>query len=536
MRPLSRGLVSVFVLSLMLSPSAWADPPARVGRLSYLSGTVSFKDASSGEWLPATLNYPVTSGDSLQTEPGSRAEIQVGSSSLSVGANTALDVVVLDDAFFHTRLARGAIIVRVRNLEQGEVYTVDAPGGTISLMRPGRYRIDTDPAGSSATLVVSRGEAQVSVSGSLLAVPEGAAANIANGQTYTYGTANAASDDFDRWALARERSEDQSQSAQYLSPETTGYPDLDRYGHWQRVTDYGPLWFPAAVAPGWAPYRFGYWAWISPWGWTWIDDAPWGFAPFHFGRWVFFNGLWAWSPGVFVTRPVFAPALVAFIGGRHFRIFLSSGVTPLVGWFPLAPGEVFIPSFNCSPLFIRRINAPVVKIVNINVTSIQRGSVNFVNRTIPGAVTVIAQQAFVARRPVSVSVVKVPLNIVTQVPVSGTAVAIVPTIGSVSAPASPPPAAGTSRQQPEPGATPASRSNVRPATPPARHRSRETVRSLSPPAVMPARPAPVFHPSVSLAQERSRTAHTQAPVAATAPPMARGSSAAHSHRWRGMSR
>jgi hypothetical protein len=25
---------------------------------------------------------------------------------------------------------------------------------------------------------------------------------------------------------------------------------------------------------------------MSPWGWTWVDNAPWGFAPFHYGRWV----------------------------------------------------------------------------------------------------------------------------------------------------------------------------------------------------------------------------------------------------------
>ena len=47
-----------------------------------------------------------------------------------------------------------------------------------------------------------------------------------------------------------------------------------------------PMWMPNGVAADWAPYRYGHWVWISPWGWTWVDDASWGFAPFHYGRWV----------------------------------------------------------------------------------------------------------------------------------------------------------------------------------------------------------------------------------------------------------
>ena len=53
------------------------------------------------------------------------------------------------------------------------------------------------------------------------------------------------------------------------------------------IPEYGTVWFPHVTIVGWAPYRYGHWAWISPWGWTWVDDAPWGFAPFHYGRWVF---------------------------------------------------------------------------------------------------------------------------------------------------------------------------------------------------------------------------------------------------------
>jgi hypothetical protein len=80
-----------------------------------------------------------------------------------------------------------------------------------------------------------------------------------------------------------------------------------------------PVWTPSTVRSDWAPYRYGRWAWVRPWGWTWVDDAPWGFAPFHYGRWVSWRGRWGWVPGSYVARPVFAPALVAWLGWHRPR-------------------------------------------------------------------------------------------------------------------------------------------------------------------------------------------------------------------------
>jgi len=101
----------------------------------------------------------------------------------------------------------------------------------------------------------------------------------------------------DDWAFDRDDREDHADSANYVSREMTGYEDLDEYGEWSYVAGYGPCWHPRTVVAGWAPYRFGHWAYVGPWGWTWVDDASWGFAPFHYGRWVDIDNRWAWSPG-----------------------------------------------------------------------------------------------------------------------------------------------------------------------------------------------------------------------------------------------
>src|SRR5437879_11163840 len=110
--------------------------------------------------------------------------------------------------------------------------------------------------------------------------------------------------------------QDRAEASNYVSQEMTGYEDLDDYGRWRYVSDYGPVWIPASIPVGWAPYRYGHWVWIRPWGWTWVDDEPWGFAPFHYGRWAYVENGWCWVPGPVVVRPVYAPALVVFVGDQ----------------------------------------------------------------------------------------------------------------------------------------------------------------------------------------------------------------------------
>jgi hypothetical protein len=169
------------------------------------------------------------------------------------------------------------------------------------------------------------------------------------------GSPQAAPDEFLSWAMASEYNPEQPQSAQFVSREMTGYERLDAYGRWEKRRDYGPVWFPAAVPADWAPYRFGHWASIAPWGWTWIDDQPWGFAPFHFGRWVRIDERWAWVPGSRVEQPVYAPALVAFLEDIEDADTARGGEPP-VGWFPLAPGDAYTPWYNAGPEYIESVN------------------------------------------------------------------------------------------------------------------------------------------------------------------------------------
>jgi hypothetical protein len=242
-------------------------------------------------------------------------------------------------------------------------------------------------------------------------------------------------DDFERWSEQRDHHEDVSISARYMSDYAIGYDDLDDNGGWRPVPGYGMVWFPHSAAGGWAPYHYGHWAYIAPWGYTWVDDAPWGFAPFHYGRWINAGGGWGWVPcpprpvvaGPVYIQPVYAPALVAWIGGPHFGIGIAVGGVG-VGWFPLGPREVYVPSYPVSRNYVNNVNVSnttvnttVVNnyytnvIVNktVNVTN-----VTYVNQRVPGAVVATTQQAFSSGQPVAHNVVHVNASEVASAPVN----------------------------------------------------------------------------------------------------------------------
>jgi hypothetical protein len=369
------------------APAAEADPPGRVGRLNYSSGAVSFAPGEAPDnWGEAVLNRPLTSGDRLWADRGARGELHVGSTAVRFASLTQMDVLRLDDNHIQLRLSEGVLNVRVRELDSDDLIVVAAPAGTAVLREPGSYRIAADPTNSVTYVSVNFGQAEVLTPVQSFVVPSGQVAVVPAAGQIGFEVAGRG-DDFDRWSAERDSREDRVASTRYVSSYMTGYEDLDQHGSWRTVPEYGAVWVPARVAPGWAPYRYGRWVWVSPWGWTWIDDAPWGFAPFHYGRWVWVHDHWAWAPGRLVRRPVYAPALVAFVGGPHWAVSIAQG--PAVGWFPLGWREPFHPWYRASHTHIRSVNVThVTNVTNVNVIHTHRHR--------PHAVTVVPHRSFVS--------------------------------------------------------------------------------------------------------------------------------------------
>jgi len=381
-----------------------ADPPGRVARLSEFSGQVWLYSPDTGEWIGAVRNQPVGTGDRLATDRDARVELQLGSTTLRLDSNSELEVTALDDERLQLRLESGSAYVRVPDLANTGALELTTDDGRFVVQRNGNYRFDRE--GSTSRVTVYSGGARYEGPNSGLPVTTGQRAEfwIDSGGVAQYTLTAPVSDAFAAWNNDRDRREPTGGTAlRYVSPEMTGAEDLDRYGRWEQSPDYGALWIPTAVAVDWAPYRTGHWAWVRPWGWTWIDDAPWGFAPFHYGRWVYVRNNWCWAPGNRVVRPVYAPALVAWMGSSHGGVSVRVGGGPAVGWFPLAPREVYVPSYRVSPRYARDVNIGHVTNVTVinNVFANPQGRRDFDNRRWPGAVTVVPAGVMSGRQPVA---------------------------------------------------------------------------------------------------------------------------------------
>jgi hypothetical protein len=97
--------------ALVLSGWASADPPTRVARSGYASGAVSFSPAGENDWVLATMNRPLITGDRLWVDAGARAELQVGSAVIRMGGSTSVALLNLDDRVTQVQLAQGTLNV-----------------------------------------------------------------------------------------------------------------------------------------------------------------------------------------------------------------------------------------------------------------------------------------------------------------------------------------------------------------------------------------------------------------------------------------
>jgi hypothetical protein len=421
-----------FLLTASLSSSALGDPPERVARLNYIQGDVTFRPAGLDEWTDATVNRPLIADDELWTDLDSKAELHLGSSAIRMGPLTSFSFLALDDRLAQIRLRQGTLDIRIQRLDQEDTFEVDAPNVSLSALRPGSYRISVSADGERTEVTLRSGEMEGTSEGSAFAVhPHESMTVDGYGGDQTRRIVDLPPPDgFDRWCRERDLRDDRAAAAAHVPREVIGYEDLGDYGVWEHSAVYGWVWAPRGVVVGWAPYRFGHWAWIEPWGWTWVDDAPWGFAPFHYGRWAAVNGRWLWVPGA-VVHPVYAPALVAFAGGGHWSASISFGGGGGVAWFPLAPGEIYVPTYRVRPAYVRAMNAPVVNVTNINVTNINVTNIHYANQSVQGAVTAVSREDFTRARPVARAAVAVNVKTAASIQVAGSTAPVAPQPASV---------------------------------------------------------------------------------------------------------
>ncbi len=388
------------------------DPPTRVARLGYMEGSVSFEPAGENDWVQAVPNRPMTTGDKLWADQNSRAELQLGSAVIRLSENTGFSFLNLDDHTVQIQLTSGTLNIRVRRLDQDDAFEIDTPNLAFTVDHPGSYRLEASEDGTYSVVSLREGGGEATGNGQTYTLHAGQRGTFSGTDSLNADVEDIGGPDrFDNWAYGRDHRYDDSRSARYLSHDVVGYEDLDDYGDWRDDSNYGHVWYPNRVEVGWAPYHAGHWDWIAPWGYTWVDDSPWGYAPFHYGRWVTIGGRWGWIAGPIAVRAVYAPALVVFIGGG------PGGFGGNVGWFPLGPREVYVPPYRVSRGYMNQVNISnttvnTTVITNVyNTTIINKSTtitnVTYANRNVQGAVMVVPQRAFAGAQPVARAAVAV---------------------------------------------------------------------------------------------------------------------------------
>ncbi|WP_426269911.1 DUF6600 domain-containing protein [Dyella kyungheensis] len=385
------------------------DPPSRIARLSYREGDVGLLPAGEKDWGDASLNRPLTTGDRLSTGDGARAELQLDSGTLRIADDSNFGFLTLNDQLTQVELTQGTASVTVQGLDDGQSYEIDTPTVALVIDQPGSYRVDISEDGKSTRVTDFAGHATVYGEG-------GAQRMVAAGRSYEFVDSSLSvvsindiqgGDDFDAWVDSRNQQYASTPADPNVSPDIVGAQDLNQYGNWQNDPDYGQVWYPASVGADWSPYSDGHWSYVGPWGWTWVDASPWGFAPYHYGRWAHVRNRWGWVPGPVGVRPVYAPALVAFVGGG-----VSIGVGGPVGWFPLGPGEVYNPWYrasrgyytnvNVTNIYVRNNRNLVINNINNRYNYFRDGrpmpNERYMNRDVPHAFRAMSGQDFVAAR------------------------------------------------------------------------------------------------------------------------------------------
>jgi hypothetical protein len=379
--------------------TASAEAIPNAARLQRVEGEVALNNGEAAntqteDWIRATENQPVSVGDRIYTRDNSRTSLAfTGRNFARLNPNTSLDVLSLADRRTQLALRDGSAVFDVGYLNSGDLFEVATPYGAVDFQQPGLYNVGIDNGqvlisvlSGLAQVVGLGGSGQIS-KGELLTLVGTTAANAVlsqlDGRDAGYLVNDYYSYQYPQYYDGRYRDYNtylndpyyfdpyrRTVSYQYANSYIPGLYDLDYYGDWRNLDNYGYAWAPRVDA-GWMPYQTGYWYTDYPYGPTWVSNEPWGYAPYHYGRWAFVGDRWYWVPDRMNVDPVYSPALVAFIPFEQNQI----------GWVPLGPGDVYVPHYyntTWQPQYLTRDNL-YQRVVNLNV---------------PGAVTVVSVDDF----------------------------------------------------------------------------------------------------------------------------------------------
>jgi hypothetical protein len=353
------------------SPTQPADSSADgaapgVARVSYVHGDVSSQRGDNNDWVALTQNAPVSQGDRVATGQNSRAELQLDYADiLRMSGGATANLTSLSRTAIQVQIGQGLITYSLLKGSEASA-EIDTPNAAVRPQGPGEYRIVVN-SDEETKVIVRLGSADIATPQGSTHVDQGEMITIEGTDSPQYKTEAAIGrDEWDTWNDERDHRITGASSWGKTDRYYTGTEDLDNHGTWTEVPDYGSVWVPSGTGPDWAPYRDGRWVYEPYYGWTWVSNETWGWAPYHYGRWFVYGNSWAWWPGPVVGYPgyypIWSPAYVSFFGWGGFGVGIGfGGGFGRFGWLPCGPGDWYHPWFG---RYGGRFNT--VNITNIN--------------------------------------------------------------------------------------------------------------------------------------------------------------------------
>lgn len=363
-------ILHALLVVLALFPGAASAAELGQARLSLVMGDVQIYTDDTQEWVPASINMPLIEGDRIWVPEGARTEIQLqGGVYVRLGSATSLDILAQREDAFQFYLNGGHAYI---NNRQGgvEQIQVDTPLASVRCYDNSLVMLDVAQDGATDVAVI-KGYAAAESDRGTTRVEAGSALHLGSDLSAELSPLPPP-DEWENWNRERDGELARgNRSYRYIPEELDDYSyDLDAYGRWVYVTDYGYCWTPRAVPAGWAPYRLGRWVWCGG-NYVWISYEQWGWCPYHYGRWAFVvNVGWCWVPPR--AGDIFwAPGYVGWV------------YTPTyVAWVPLAPGEIYYGRGYYGPRSVNITNVTIDRTVIRNYRNINvRNGYTVVNRT-----------------------------------------------------------------------------------------------------------------------------------------------------------
>ena len=195
---------------LVVSASAQYRPPApyfgarRGAVLTYISGEVSVAPADTNQWSAARLNQALSPSEYIWTGKNSRAEINVGGAYLRLNSEVSVTLRTLTPNTVQLGVNQGEVSFTVVRLFPGQIYELDTPNATLTVMKPGTYSVDALPAEDQTLVTTRRGSIVATGTGNAVTINSGHQVRFRSGTSLQHTAEKAPPEDgFEQWASVR---------------------------------------------------------------------------------------------------------------------------------------------------------------------------------------------------------------------------------------------------------------------------------------------------------------------------------------------